>query len=247
MNQPIIIIGMHRSGTTFLSEILEDNGVFMGSNNDPNNEPFFFLEQNERALLKEGASWDNPLPIDELTLGLIGRIKFVKNYLGLKGISSIFANSNWGWKDPRNSFTIEGWLKFFPNAKVVHIYRNGIDVARSLQTRNKILAKNGITHYSQSFDSLSNCFKLWEIYVEKCLNFTDSYANSINICYDKLIHGDQKAIDDINLFLGINIRETVLNKVDQSKRKKTEYSLEERDIIANSKLLQKLYRINNGK
>lgn len=33
----------------------------------------------------------------------------------------------WGWKDPKNSFTIDLWKEIFPNAKVLHIYRNPID------------------------------------------------------------------------------------------------------------------------
>ena len=40
---PIIIIGMHRSGTTLLSKLLEKCGVFMGTKKEENNESIFFL------------------------------------------------------------------------------------------------------------------------------------------------------------------------------------------------------------
>ena len=39
---PIIIIGMHRSGTSMLSKILEDSDIFLGNNKDINNEALFF-------------------------------------------------------------------------------------------------------------------------------------------------------------------------------------------------------------
>ena len=39
---PIIITGMHRSGTSLLSEILMKQGVFMGSKLDSNSESVFF-------------------------------------------------------------------------------------------------------------------------------------------------------------------------------------------------------------
>ena len=43
----------------------------------------------------------------------------------------------WGWKDPRNSLTLPLWLRVFPEAKVLHIVRNGVDVSRSLVTRER--------------------------------------------------------------------------------------------------------------
>jgi hypothetical protein len=41
----------------------------------------------------------------------------------------------WGWKDPRNTFLLPIWLEIFPNAKIIHIYRNGLDIAKSLAVR----------------------------------------------------------------------------------------------------------------
>lgn len=41
----------------------------------------------------------------------------------------------WGWKDPVNTFTLPFWLDLFPEARVVHIFRNGVDIAQSLYTR----------------------------------------------------------------------------------------------------------------
>ncbi len=30
----------------------------------------------------------------------------------------------WGWKDPRNTFTLPMWLSIFPKARVLHVLRN---------------------------------------------------------------------------------------------------------------------------
>ena len=60
---PIIIIGMHRSGTTMLSKILENSGVFLGNNKDINNEALFFQKINTWFMRQVYASWDNPEPM----------------------------------------------------------------------------------------------------------------------------------------------------------------------------------------
>jgi hypothetical protein len=41
----------------------------------------------------------------------------------------------WGWKDPRNTLLLRPWLEVFPEAKVVHVVRNGVEVALSLARR----------------------------------------------------------------------------------------------------------------
>src|SRR6185369_1404756 len=57
---PVIVIGMHRSGTTLLCQCLEKLGVFMGARKDENEEAFFFFRLNEWMFRQLDASWDNP-------------------------------------------------------------------------------------------------------------------------------------------------------------------------------------------
>ena len=40
-----------------------------------------------------------------------------------------------GWKDPRNTFTLPVWKQVFPNLRTIHIVRHGVDVAASLARR----------------------------------------------------------------------------------------------------------------
>lgn len=39
---PILIIGMHRSGTSMITRKLESLGLFLGNEKDENDEAFFF-------------------------------------------------------------------------------------------------------------------------------------------------------------------------------------------------------------
>ena len=53
-----------------------------------------------------------------------------KRYLAYRSLERF--DQPWGWKDPRNVFTLPLWLRVFPEAKIIYIVRNGVDVAASL-------------------------------------------------------------------------------------------------------------------
>ena len=57
---PLLISGMHRSGTTLLVEILMKFGFFPGERLDENLEATFFQRINEWVLRRSGGAWDNP-------------------------------------------------------------------------------------------------------------------------------------------------------------------------------------------
>ena len=164
---PIIITGIHRSGTTLLSKIFENNKVFFGTKKDLNNEAIFFQNLNKWLLSSYGISWENPkyidFKIDENRFNMIlfklenilkSRLNF--RYLGLKSLiikNNLLENDfDWGWKDPRSIFSLPFWLKLFPKSKVLILVRHPFDVVNSLITRNKYLLEEDI----KLKDKLSN-------------------------------------------------------------------------------------------
>jgi hypothetical protein len=106
---------------------------------------------NEKILHACNGSWENPGVIDNLLYHQELRGKVASTlcndldsflslyYLGpkhfLKYRSIRRVGFPWGWKEPRNTFTLPLWLDIFPKARIIHIYRNGIDVAKSLAKR----------------------------------------------------------------------------------------------------------------
>jgi len=147
---PIIITGMHRSGTSLISKILMNQGIFMGSKLDANSESIFFQRINKWILSCIGSSWDNPQSLKDLESEDINLIlnrlnkaldsRFSKSlFLGKKDL--LFNKSlnemdvTWGWKDPVNTFTLFIWKQIFPKAKVININRHPLDVSASLINR----------------------------------------------------------------------------------------------------------------
>jgi hypothetical protein len=201
---PVILLGMHRSGTSLIARLLDELGLFQGHELQEDHESTHFLEINEVLLRRAGATWDNPGPMRgflenpraaDLTLrclreDLAGRQ--VAGYLGKKRFGKTRGLAGferpWGWKDPRTVFTLPLWLKLFPEARLVYIVRNGVDVASSLRVREareltrrieefdaKLKKTGRLTKHSllerAGFKGSARCltldgaFSLWEEYV----------------------------------------------------------------------------------
>jgi len=247
---PIIIIGMHRSGTTMIAEMLQQLGLFIGKNLDPNSEPEFFIQLNDWLLDQCAGKWDRPIGMDALTnipqleSLVIDYLKYVlqslpvRSYIGLKrflgGKGPKNAQFNWGWKDPRNTFTLPVWLKIFPEAKVLHVYRNGIDVASSLKVRAERELQSaanihhkfkrmgryqlGIKRYgfvaSARVCDVSEGFKLWEDYVAQGFSYQDILGDRImHICYEDFLKAPAEQLEKIAHFCGLSPIKTLLGEV----------------------------------
>jgi len=89
-----------------------------------------------------------------------------------------------GWKDPRNTFTLPVWKQVFPNLRTIHIVRHGVDVAASLARRHAAALRAatgdsvpsvltvikdhalGILSSRRGW-TLAEALTMWEQYVEK--------------------------------------------------------------------------------
>ena len=104
------------------------------------------------------------------------------DYLRFGGLHPL--SKPWGWKDPRNTFTLSIWLDIFPNAKIIHLHRAGMDVALSLRRRGRrelrlqrwyrslpllhwIRPKRGGFVHSLRCDHLDAGLTLWNEYMEQ--------------------------------------------------------------------------------
>lgn len=152
MKPPIIIIGMHRSGTKLISWILSQLGVFMGRDLDPNDESYHFIRLNDWILNQYGGSWSNPPSLSALRRISTRRDRIVRRLKAATSRAHMIRYfgpcryyqfrqkrffSLWGWKDPRNTFTAWLWDEVFPEASYMHIVRCGVDAAQSLVMRER--------------------------------------------------------------------------------------------------------------
>ncbi len=153
----IVVTGMHRSGTSCITGLLNKCGYPLGTSHKLLNdnvpqydnqkghfENLAVVNINDAILNEAGGSWDAP-PAREA-------IRKIENVIG-KVLCDFAENFNGTIiKDPRLCITLDLWKKYYPNLKAVVIcFRNPLSVAASLEKRGQ-----GI--------SLENGLKLWYTY-----------------------------------------------------------------------------------
>jgi len=219
---PIIIVGMHRSGTSMLTRMLEECGVFWGAKKDEYNESVFFQSINEQLFNVAKATWDNPAPVEEY-LSSTQHFSTALDYAGIRlveGFSAEYFNRcqsdgnsemreiplHWGWKDPRNVFTLAVWHKIFPQARIIHILRHGIDVAASLWRRETTRPEGSQhPHFSMLCQDQYGCYLLWSIYVKKARDMGQRFQGILEIRYEELIAQPGKVFPIIAKFIGLKL------------------------------------------
>lgn len=177
---PILIVGMHNSGTSILAKIINGNGVFLGSNMEHHESHFFSIFINDLMILGGESKWAN-LPIMDVnqvmsfkdTVGPFIRDHWIAEYLQW-GYDAI---SPWGIKDPRLCVLLPLYLEIFPKAKVVHIRRDPNDVAASLCKRKK----RGVGVVDQ--------FDHWKKLTLEYTKRVDEYANKCH-AYHEILYED---------------------------------------------------------
>jgi hypothetical protein len=191
-----------------------------------------------------GASWDNPRPVAALFedtelrglvqdyLGRMTRSPRLRTYLGLPRYLRYRNLANldfpWGWKDPRNTFTLPVWLHFFPDARVIHVRRHGVDAAQSLVARRqkalqaarrkieraapfskrfvrrRFRGPRGLALASPRCRSLETAFSLWEEYVgEASRHVAERGDRAVEIRYEDLLADPQDNLARLAAFTGL--------------------------------------------
>jgi len=212
---PVLVVGMHNSGTSILTEILHKNGIFFGSNMHHFESHFFSNFINDRIILEGKGNWAK-LPIlsvdkvlsYESSVAPIIKAHWLADYLqwGYDGVSL------WGIKDPRLCVLLPLYLKIFPDAKVVHIMRNPNDVAASLTGKYK--AGVGI------LDDFNHWKTLTEAYTKRVVEYKDQCASYYEINYDVLCTDPVNQTKELFNFLSIpytSRTEELLTKVSSAR------------------------------
>lgn len=229
-DDPVLLLGMHRSGTTLLAKMLAELGMHLGRNLEMHHESIFILDANDWLLQRAHGAWDDPSPLryvlerDETSSALAEEMKrridslaFLRRYVGPGRLRAFMSSEPllWGWKDPRTTATWPLWLSVFPRARAITVHRNGIDVAASLWRRAaKELTQDARARYlldphlnrfaSPRCLELERAFQLWEDYLDlHHWNRERFELSELVLCYEDLLENPAEALQQVVEFLGL--------------------------------------------
>lgn len=198
-----IVLGMHKSGTTLMSQIMHLSGINMVENFDPSQSYETVLGKMER---REVVSINNDIldsnNLDSLDIKELSQsyvlppeiVTRIKNLITFQNKSFI----NWGMKDPRLCLTYHLWKKYLPPHKIIVVFRNPSEVINHYRQY-----YNGIHKFIQTYKALT----IYRINNTQVLRILDESIPSIIINFEDLMESD-KMLNVIAKFLNREIKDT---------------------------------------
>jgi len=244
VTNPIVVVGMHRSGTSLVSRLLDKSGVLMGRDLQEDHESMFFIGLNRWIYENAGADWARPEALSELIEFEPAREKVIqylrtrlssrasKKFSGRSLKNGVFdINEPWGWKDPRTGPALPIWLSIWPEMRIVHVLRHGVDVAASLHTRsNRNWSKDAgrfekwlpIYRWRRSQSpirrgqraaTLENALDFWAEQVRIENSIIGESKGVLRLRFEDILSQPESKISDIADFAGVSINHELIEEM----------------------------------
>ncbi len=197
---PVLIFGMHRSGTSAMASLCQRAGMCLGEHLAPpaeDNPKGFFEDQrvmlaHDLLLRRLGLGWDYPgeMPPDWLLSAdaeACGK--------ALSGVARQIAKGNalWGIKDPRISRLLPLWQEIFTRwgvlPRCIILLRNPLEIAASLQRRDDFSQEESLW--------------LWCAYLLDAERHTRGYRR-VFVTYESLLNDPLQCLRDVGQALDIS-------------------------------------------
>ncbi len=187
-NIPLVVAGMHRSGTSLMTAVVGALGVDLGDrllDGDIHNAKGYFEDVDflefQRKILQERSpvndlGWPDWGWTESETINLCHLEEYIPEAQKLIEVRQ--GQKLWGWKDPRTTLLLNFWAELLPNARYLLVYRFPWDVADSVL---RINHPTFATHPDYALRS-------WYFYNQALLKF---YCD----------HRDQSVLINVNEFL----------------------------------------------
>lgn len=176
----IIVLGMHRSGTSCLTGLIRSMGAFVGDENDLTgsnweNPKGFWERRDVRAICDNllhaaSADWDR---VEDFEPSRIPAAVLDEQMCAFATVCAELDRAGiWVLKEPRLACLLPTLRMALSNPLVVHIYRYPLETALSLAKRNKLPIPKGL--------------QLWESYNRSILEASADMP-SLRVSYERLV------------------------------------------------------------
>src|SRR6185503_14179939 len=144
-SRPVVVLGMHRSGTSVVAQIIHALGVYAGQPDELPPPDVFnptgywehrdVVQLDTEILAVLGTSWKDVVNADVARLSEKQRSAYVARARSI--VQSLGSRGTFLIKDPRLSTLIPFWREVWEKPIFVIAWRDPMAVARSLATRDK--------------------------------------------------------------------------------------------------------------
>jgi hypothetical protein len=201
----IVVLGMHRSGTSFITRAINLLGARVGNsllgegsaNPKGHWEHSLALGINKTILKSAGGAWDDPPP--QVESRLLIRFK-MKRFLAKLHQGERTAV----WKDPRTVLTFPVWQSEIVNYVPVFIFRSPASVASSLRKRDDFSIEKGL--------------RLWREYNSRILEIDNREAASYFVNFDGGVDHISEVLKSLSKESDLHFNPAALDFYDRSLR-----------------------------
>jgi hypothetical protein len=187
----VLVLGMHRSGTSMVTEIVGALGFHLGpaaeliGSSAFNERGHFELNRAvefDNAVLREaGGTWDAPPPHDRIAALAVTRRPSIDEGFG--------GHRAWAFKDPRLCLTLPVWMAALSpeDVRVVHVVRDPYATARSLVARNTAMELPA-SRYAKGELTLVDGLGLWAEYNRRAGVYVETFGRRrLALWYDQVL------------------------------------------------------------
>jgi hypothetical protein len=194
----IVVIGMHRSGTSLAARLLNAMGCYAGEDDempapDVFNPTGYWEHRDVWALDEEilgslDATWSEPARADLSRLSDASRRAFVEQARAIA--RKLDAHGTWMVKDPRLAILFPIWREALDDPMCVLAWREPSAVARSLARRDGLPLVVGLA--------------LWEVYTRAMLASTIG-LHRVCVSYEELVANPDRCVEMLRRELGLEL------------------------------------------
>ncbi len=208
MKKVVLVLGMHRSGTSAITKSLEVLGVSLGDNLIPaanDNKKGFWEDKsvislNDRLFALAGMTWSSLTEFPLELLDFPDAKKLEDEAVDLI-VAAMVDRDVWGFKDPRCASLLPFWQRVLARAKVVVTYlfavRNPLDIIASLKLRNQFTSQRTQQLW------LLHTFNNLRLLAKECVSF---------VAFEQLIKNPAAEISRIADELGLSVDDALLEE-----------------------------------
>ncbi|MEL7035966.1 MAG: chromosome partitioning protein ParA [Cyanobacteria bacterium J06592_8] len=187
----LILTGMHRSGTSLATALLQSAGLHIGrqllEGNSANLKGYFenveFVKFHQAVLQSheinsDGWTLQEQIDVEEQY------VDQAREIIDQNAISAI-----WGWKDPRTSLFLKFWANLLPEANFLLVYRSPWEVIDSLYRRG-----DEVFHTQPEL-----AVKVWLHYNHQIINFYNHFSSRCILAnIGAIVQEPQRYIETVN-------------------------------------------------